>query len=410
MAIYLRYIIILFLLGEYVLTRILAYLNQQSWAAAIPAELAASFTPESHDKARAYSRDKYYLGLITTSISLLLSLVFLLGGGYAWIDDCARGISAYYIVQGWVFWGITVGITMLVDLPFEWYTTFVLEQRYGFNKTTISTFVLDKLKGILLAIVIGGAVYALLAWLFQALGDWFWIAGWIVVSAITLFFAAFYTSLILPLFNQLTPLEDGPLRTQIEQYARAVSFPLTNIMLMDGSKRSNKANAFFIGLGNSKSIVLYDTLVHDMSVPEVVSVLAHEVGHYQHKHIRVSMVLNVVQMGLMFMLFGMIARQPYMAEALGASQNSFYLSLITFTMLYSPISMLLGIGMNVLSRKHEYEADAYAASTYHREPTVSALLKLYINHLDQPSPSPAYVFVHYSHPTLLERIRALADK
>ena len=309
-----------------------------------------------------------------------------------------------------MFFGIVGGATSLIGLPFDVYSTFVIEEKYGFNKTTPATFIADKVKGLVLGVIIGGGIYALLAYLFQLLGDYFWIAGWVVVSGFSLFIATFYTAVLLPIFNKLTPLENGELRSNIETYSSKVSFPLTNIMVMDGSKRSSKANAFFSGIGSRKSIVLFDTLINDMNTDEITAVLAHEVGHYKKKHVLQSMVLSIAQMGLLFFLFGWLARSPLMAEVLGAKENTFYLSLVTFSLLYSPISTVIGMFMNVFSRKNEYEADNYAKTTYGPDPLISALKKLYVNTLGNPQPDPLYVFVNYSHPTLLQRIRAMRGK
>ena len=296
-----------------------------------------------------------------------------------------------------------------MSLPFDIYQTFVVEEKFGFNKVTPGLFVVDKLKELLMGVIIGGAIIALLTFLYGWLGNMFWLAGWIVVASISIFVAAFYTSVILPIFNKLTPLENGELRASIEKYAGKVSFPLTNIFILDGSKRSTKANAFFSGLGGKKNIVLYDNLVNDMNTDEITAVLAHEVGHYKKKHVLQSIIISIAQMGIMFFLFGWLARNPIMAEVLGAKQNNFYLSLITFSLLYAPVSMITGLLMNLFSRKNEYEADAYARETYSAQPLISALKKLSVNHLSNLQPHPAFVFFNYSHPTLLQRMRAMTN-
>jgi STE24 endopeptidase len=296
---------------------------------------------------------------------------------------------------------------MLISLPFDVYHTFVLEEKFGFNKTTVQTFVADKLKGILLGAVIGGGLLALLTFLYGWLGEWFWLSAWAVVAVFTIFFAMFYTSWLLPLFNKLTPLEDGDLRKSIVAYANKVDFPLTNIFVMDGSKRSSKANAFFSGMGSKKNIVLYDTLINESTIEEITAVLAHEVGHYKRKHILQSMALSVAQMGVMFYVFGWLAASPVMGEVLGAKVNNFHLSLIAFSLIYAPISMITGLLMNIFSRKNEYEADNYAKETYSEKPLITALKKMSINHLSNLQPHPAYVFFNYSHPTLWQRMKHL---
>ena len=407
MAQTLLYLIIAFIVAEFIFSKVLSYLNMQSWDKPIPDELKDVYPQDKFDKAKAYAIDNDRVATISGLISFVVSISFLYFHGFAWVDDIVHQLSGQYIIQGLLFFGIIMLGSSIIGLPFEIYSTFVIEERYGFNKMTVSTFIIDKVKGALLGAIIGGGIYALLAYLFQLLGNQFWIAAWIVVSGFSIFIAAFYTSVLLPIFNKLTPLEAGDLRSKIEAYASKVSFPLTNIMVMDGSKRSSKANAFFSGMGSRKSIVLYDTLINDMNTDEITAVLAHEVGHYKKKHIFQSMAISIAQMGMLFFLFGWLARNSVMGEVLGAKENTFYLSLVTFSMLYSPVSTVIGLFMNVFSRKNEYEADHYAKTTYGADPLISSLKKLYVNSLGNPQPDPAYVFVNYSHPTLLQRIRAM---
>lgn len=403
----LLYLIIAFIVAEFLFSKVLSYLNVKSWEKPIPEELKDLYDNGKFEKAKAYALDNNRVETISGILSFIITLSFLYFHGFAWVDDIAHQVSGHYIVQGLLFFAIVALASSLIGLPFEIYSTFVIEEKYGFNKTTAATFVGDKIKGLVLGAIIGGGIYALLAFLFQLLGNYFWLAAWVVVSGFSLFIAAFYTSVLLPIFNKLTPLGNGDLRTKIEQYATKVSFPLTNIMVMDGSKRSSKANAFFSGLGSRKSIVLFDTLINDMNTDEITAVLAHEVGHYKKKHVLQSMALSVAQMGVLFFLFGWLARYPLMAEVLGAKENTFYLALVTFSLLYSPVSTVTGLFMNVFSRKNEYEADHYAKTTYGADPLISSLKKLYVNSLGNPQPDPAYVFVNYSHPTLLQRIRAM---
>ena len=403
----LLYLIIAFIVMEFVFSKVLSYLNMKSWDKPIPEELKDLYDGDKYEKAKAYAKENDRVDMISGTLSFLISIAFLYLGGFAWVDGIAQDVSGNYIVQGLVFFAIIMAASSVIGMPFEIYSTFVIEEKYGFNKMTVGTFIGDKVKGAVIGAVIGCGLYALLAFLFQLLGDYFWLAAWGVISSFSIFIAAFYTSVLLPIFNKLTPLEGGELRSKIEEYASKVSFPLTNIMVMDGSKRSSKANAFFSGMGSRKSIVLFDTLINDMNTDEITAVLAHEVGHYKKKHILQSMFLSVAQMGVLLFLFGWLARNPVMGQVLGARENTFYLSLVTFSMLYSPISTIIGLFMNVFSRKNEYEADNYAVTTYSAEPLISSLKRLYVNSLGNPQPHPAYVFVHYSHPTLLQRIRAM---
>jgi len=403
------YIIIAFIVFEFVLSKVLSSLNLKTWDNPLPAEVKYLYDPKKYTEARNYAVANYRVGLLSSTLSLVITIAFLLFKGFAWLDTIARGVSSSPIIEALVFFGIIGAATSIMSLPFDIYQTFVVEEKFGFNKVTPGLFVVDKLKELLMGVIIGGAIIALLTFLYGWLGNMFWLAGWIVVASISIFVAAFYTSVILPIFNKLTPLENGELRASIEKYAGKVSFPLTNIFILDGSKRSTKANAFFSGLGGKKNIVLYDNLVNDMNTDEITAVLAHEVGHYKKKHVLQSIIISIAQMGIMFFLFGWLARNPIMAEVLGAKQNNFYLSLITFSLLYAPVSMITGLLMNLFSRKNEYEADAYARETYSAKPLISALKKLSVNHLSNLQPHPAFVFFNYSHPTLLQRMRAMTN-
>jgi STE24 endopeptidase len=274
------------------------------------------------------------------------------------------------------------------------------------NNTTVKTFILDKLKGWLLAIVLGSIFIALFILIYNKTGINFWWIAWLVFSAISIFFSMFYSNLIVPLFNKQTPLEKGELRTAIEVFSNKVGFKLNNIFVIDGSKRSNKANAYFTGLGSKKRIVLYDTLIKDHTTEELVAVLAHEVGHYKKKHTLKGIIISLLETGMMLYILSWFISNPVLSEALG-TQQSFHIAIIVFGILYSPLSMILGLAMNVLSRKHEYEADKFAGENYNAESLKSALKKLSVNNLSNLKPHPAYVFFHYSHPTLLQRLAAL---
>ncbi|MBK7147886.1 MAG: M48 family metallopeptidase [Bacteroidetes bacterium] len=407
MAITLLYLIVGFMLFEFILTKTLGVLNHLSWNKPIPPDAEGLYDAAKYEEAKKYASLNFKFGLVSSTLSLLISLSFLLLGGFAYVDGIATGYSEHVVLQALVFFGLLALGSFLINLPMDLYHTFVVEERFGFNKTSLSTFIGDKIKTVLLTVILGGGILALLTWLYQVLGPYFWIAGWLVVGSISIFMAMFYTNLLLPVFNKLTPLEPGALRQSIENYASTVQFPLTNIMVMDGSKRSSKANAFFSGIGSRKNIVLFDNLIKDLSTEEITAVLAHEVGHYKKKHVLQGMAIGILQMGVMFFLFGWLASNPVMAEVLGAEKNSFHLSLIVFSMLYSPINLITSLLSHLLSRKNEYEADNYAKATYGAEPLIRSLKKLTVNHLSNVQPHPAYVFFNYSHPTLLQRMRNL---
>jgi STE24 endopeptidase len=295
----------------------------------------------------------------------------------------------------------------ILTTPFSLYSTFVIEERYGFNRTTKRTFILDKLKGWILGGVIGGGLLALITWIYMLTGPAFWMIVLGVVTLFSVIMNMFYSNLIVPLFNKQTPLPEGSLRSKIEDFAKSVDFRLDNIFLMDGSRRSSKANAYFTGLGPKKRIILFDTLVNDLSEEEIVAVLAHEVGHNKKKHTITGLVLSVIQTALTLYLFSLFVGSDSFAVALGGDKASFHLGLIAFGILYAPISTLLGLFANVISRKHEYQADRYAREKYNGEALISSLKILSKNNLSNLTPHPAYVFFHYSHPPLLQRIRAL---
>ncbi|MBN4062508.1 M48 family metallopeptidase, partial [Bacteroidales bacterium AH-315-I05] len=276
-----------------------------------------------------------------------------------------------------------------------------------FNRTTVKTYIFDKIKSAILGAIIGGGLFSLFVWFYETAGEYFWLYAWALVTVFMLFMAMFYSSLIVPLFNKLTPLEEGGLRTEIEDYCKKVGFKLNNLFVIDGSKRSTKANAFFSGLGPKKKIVLYDTLIEKHTNDELLAVLAHEVGHYKKKHTRTSIFISVLQTGLTLYLLSLMINLPQFSIALGAEKQSFHIGIIVFGMLYSPLSMILGLGMNILSRKNEFEADAYAKETYKGEPLRTALKKLSVDNLSNLTPHAAYVFFHYSHPPLLKRLKAL---
>jgi STE24 endopeptidase len=295
----------------------------------------------------------------------------------------------------------------LLNTPFEIYDTFVIEEKFGFNKTTVRTFILDKIKGWLLSAIIGGGLMAVIIWFYLKTTDDFWLYAWALISAFSIFMSMFYSNLIVPLFNKQTPLEEGELRDEITEFSKKAGFRLKNIYVIDGSKRSTKANAYFTGLGYKKRIVLFDTLIQDLKKNEIVAVLAHEIGHYKKKHTLTGLIISFIHTGLILFVLSLFIGSPVLSEALGTGQPSFHIGLIAFGVLYSPISTILGLGMNEMSRRHEYQADRYAGERYEPGSLIAALKRLSGKNLSNLTPHPLYVFFHYSHPTLLQRIRAL---
>ncbi|WP_430973673.1 M48 family metallopeptidase [Sunxiuqinia rutila] len=404
------WIIIGILIFDFILERWLDYLNTTRWSTQLPDEVKGIYDEEKYRKQQAYSRTNHRFGMLTSSFSFVLLMLMFFFEGFAIVNNWALSVSSNPIWAALLFFGILMLGSDLLTTPFDWYSTFVIEEKYGFNKTTVKTYLLDKLKGWLLGALIGGGLLALIIFIYLKTGEWFWVYVWLVVSGFSVFMAMFYSSLIVPLFNKQTPLEDGELKQAIQDFASKVGFKLDNIYVIDGSKRSTKANAYFSGLGPKKRIVLYDTLIKDMEIPELVAVLAHEIGHYKKKHIIWSLLIGLLQTGLMLFIFSLLIDSPALSAALGVAKPSFHIGLIAFGILYSPLSSIMGIGMNHLSRKNEYEADDFAAQNYSGEPLASALKKLSVKNLSNLRPHPAYVFVHYSHPPLLQRLKALRGK
>ncbi len=401
------YIILGISLISYLFDQALDYLNLKALKPEVPSEIKDFYDTEKYHKSIAYQKEQSRFSFISSAFSFILSFGMLLFGGFGLVDSWLRPLIENQIVLALVFFGVIMIVSDVISIPFQWYSTFVIEEKYGFNKTTAKTFILDKLKGYVLGAVIGGALVSVLIYLINSIGPNFWIWFGVIAAAFILFVNMFYTSLLLPLFNKLTPLGDGELKTAIEQFSKKVNFPLDNIFVMDGSKRSAKANAFFSGIGKKKKIVLYDTLITNHSTEELVAVLAHEVGHFKKKHIIWSYLISIVQVFfVLFVLSRMIFNED-LSLALGGSQQAIHLNLIAFGILFSPISGIIGLFMSLLSRKNEFEADAYAKETYDGNALSNALKRLSVDSLSNLYPHPAYVFFHYSHPPLLQRLAAL---
>jgi len=410
------FIIISLVVYNYLFSNILDYINHKNWKDEIPNELKDFYDREKYKIAKDYALSKNKIGLFSSSISFLFIMSLLLFNGYGYIDqlvtsDILKSLLPFNIHSGFaqsgLFLLILFMLNSIISIPFSYYNTFVIEEKFGFNRTTKSTFFLDIIKSFLLSILIGGALLFLALYLYDNLNDGFWLWLWIGLSFLIIFINMFYADLIVPIFNKLKPLDDGELRQKIEKYSKEVGYLLKNIYVIDGSKRSTKANAFFSGLGPRKTIALYDTLIEKHTENELVAVLAHEVGHFKKKHIFSGLIMSIIQIGVMTFFFELCLKLPEISLALGGSEASFHLGLIGFSIIFSPISILSGILMNYISRKNEFEADAYAKETFNGEDLSLALKKLSVDSLSNIYPHPLYVFFHYSHPPLIQRLRAL---
>ncbi|MGB3145062.1 MAG: M48 family metallopeptidase [Maribacter sp.] len=401
------YCLIFILVGEFVLATVLNFLNAKRFKDPIPDDLQDVYNTEEYKKSQEYKLTNYKFGILTSIFSLSLILGFLFFGGFAWVDHIALKITDNSILQALVFFGIIMLGSDILSTPFSYYQTFVIEEKFGFNKTDRKTFVLDKYKQWGMIIVFGGIILSLVIWFFEWAGQNFWLYTWGLITVFTLFMNLFYSKLIVPLFNKQEPLEEGTLKMKIEQYAQNVGFELQNIFVINGSKRSTKANAYFSGFGKEKRVTLYDTLINDLEEDEIVAVLAHEVGHYKRHHIVFNLATSILLTGLMLFLLSLFINNPEISLAIGVERPSFHAALIGFGILYSPVSEITGLLMNHLSRKFEYQADDFAKTTYAASPLVTSLKKLSKNSLSNLTPHPAYVFMHYSHPPLIERVRNL---
>ena len=410
------FIIISLVIFNYLFSNLLDYINHRNWKDEIPNELKDFYDKEKYKKAKNYALSKNKISLFSSSLSFLLVISLIVFNGYGIIDQfVSSNLSKFFeslqissnFIQSGVFFLILFILNSIISIPFSYYNTFVIEEKFGFNKTTKLTFFIDIIKSTLLSFFIGGILLFLALYLYENLNDGFWLWLWIGLSLLMILINMFYADLIVPIFNKLTPLDDGELRNKIEKYSKDVGYLLKNIYVIDGSKRSTKANAFFSGLGPRKTIALYDTLIEKHTENELVAVLAHEVGHFKKKHIFSGLIMSIIQIGIMSFFFELCLKLPEISIALGGLESSFHLGLVGFSIIFSPISILSGIIMNYNSRKNEFEADAYAKETFNGEDLSLALKKLSVDSLSNIYPHPLYVFFHYSHPPLIQRLRAL---
>jgi len=398
------YILIGIIIVKFLFDTYLNYINSTHFNDIIPKELEGVYNEGEYLKSQEYKKENYQFSLYTSLFSIITTLLFFIFDGFAIIDTIARSFTNNTILITLIFFGIIVFASDLLTLPFSYYKTFVIEEKFGFNKMSNKTFVFDKIKGWVMMVIVGGGILALITWFYQLTTSSFWLYTWALISFFTIFMNLFYSKLIVPLFNKQTPLEDGELKNTIENFATKIGFKLNNIFVIDGSKRSTKANAYFSGFGSQKRITLFDTLINDLETDEIVAVLAHEVGHYKRKHVIYNLLLSIILTGFTFFVLSLLVGNTTLSQALGVASPSFHIGLIAFAILYSPISEITSLFMNALSRKFEYQADNYAKEKFSAEALISSLKKLSKNSLSNLTPHPLYVKIHYSHPTLFQRI------
>ena len=402
------FIILFALLIGYAMGVAANLLNLKSLRPEPPPALEGMYQPEDYRKSQEYIRANTRFAFVTSTFSLVVLLAFWFAGGFNYLDQIVRTWGFVPILNGLFYIGILLIGYSLLTLPFSIYRTFVIEERFGFNRTTPHTFLGDRIKGLGLAALLGAALLSGILALFEYAGYHAWVYCWIAFTGFSLILQYVAPTWIMPLFNKFTPLEPGELKEAILNYGRSVDFPIKNVSVMDGSKRSSKSNAFFTGFGRNKRIALFDTLIEKHTVPELITVLAHEIGHHKKKHVLQGTIINILHAGALFLVLSIFLRSPGLYDAFYMEQQSIYSGILFFGLLYTPLEMVLSVIMHAISRRNEYQADRFAAeTTQHPQHLIEALKKLYTGNLSNLMPHPFYVFLNYSHPPLLQRIRAI---
>jgi len=382
---------------------ILDYLNSTFFNKEIPVILSDIYDEKKYLKSQEYKKIQYRFSRIFNIYSFLILMLFFYLDGFLIVDNYSRSLFESELVISLSFFAIIYFGNDILRIPFSLYNTFIIEEKFGFNKTSIKTFINDKLKSWLLTILFGGGIISFIIFQFESIGQKFWIVAWIFISVLTVLINGLYTQVIVPLFNKQTKLEDGELKSEIEKYSKKVGFNLSNIFVIDGSKRSTKANAYFSGFGKQKRVTLFDTLINKLNKEQIVAVIAHEIGHYKKNHIIFNLLFSIIQTGIMLYILSLLIYMPIFSEALNIENHSFHIALVTFSILYTPVSEISSIIFNLFSRKFEYDADKSFDGKY----LIQALKVLTKDSLSNLTPHPKYVWWHYSHPTLLERINQL---
>ena len=385
----------------------LDYLNSKHFKNKIPEIISDVYNKSKYLKSQEYKKTQYEFSKFSRIFSLITILLFFYLDGFLIIDNLLRNYFESSILISLFFFGIIFFASEILNFPFSIYFTFVIEEKYGFNNTNLKTFITDKLKSWGLTILFGGGILSFIIFQFEMIGNKFWIIAWIFISGLSIIINGLYAQIIVPLFNKQSKLEEGELRTEIEKYAKKVGFDLSNIFVIDGSRRSTKANAYFSGFGKQKRVTLFDTLINKLTNSQIVAVIAHEIGHYKKNHIIFNLLFSFIQTGIMLYILSLFVYQPVFSEALGISNHSFHIGLIAFSILYTPISEIFSLIFNLFSRKFEYQADEYAKKTFDGKYLIEALKTLSKDSLSNLTPHPKYVWWHYSHPTLFERITRL---
>ena len=401
------YLLISIILFNFIKDYFLDYLNSKFFDKKIPENLRDIYDKEKYQKSQDYKKTLYKFGKISKAYSLTILLLFFFLDGFLLVDNFARSLFESELLISLSFFGIIFFGSDILNLPFSLYSIFIIEEKFGFNKTTFKIYFFDKIKSWFITILFGGGILSFIIFQFETVGKDFWIVAWVFITTISILINGFYAQIIVPLFNKQTKLEEGNLKNDIEKYSKKVGFDLSNIFVIDGSKRSTKANAYFSGFGKQKRVTLYDTLLNKLNDNQIIAVIAHEIGHYKKNHIIFNLIFSTIQTGLMLYILSLLIYMPIFSEALGIQSHSFHIGLITFSILYTPISEIFSLIFNVFSRKFEYQADHYAKETFNSKHLIEALKVLSKDSLSNLTPHPKYVWWHYSHPTLAQRIKHL---
>ena len=401
------YLLISIILFNFIKDYFLDYLNSKFFDKKIPENLRDIYDKEKYQKSQDYKKTLYKFGKISKAYSLTILLLFFFLDGFLLVDNFARSLFESELLISLSFFGIIFFGSDILNLPFSLYSIFIIEEKFGFNKTTFRIYFFDKIKSWFITILFGGGILSFIIFQFETVGKDFWIVAWVFITTISVLINGFYAQIIVPLFNKQTKLEEGNLKNDIEKYSKKVGFDLSNIFVIDGSKRSTKANAYFSGFGKQKRVTLYDTLLNKLNDNQIIAVIAHEIGHYKKNHIIFNLIFSTIQTGLMLYILSLLIYMPIFSEALGIQSHSFHIGLITFSILYAPISEIFSLIFNIFSRKFEYQADHYAKETFNSKHLIEALKVLSKDSLSNLTPHPKYVWWHYSHPTLAQRIKHL---
>lgn len=401
------FLIIAFLILDFIVDNYFEIINFKHRLKPLPEKIQALFSVETNEKQLNYQKDNFRFGMIVGSISSIFVILIVAFKILPLIDNHLRLIIENEYLLTLAFFGLIFLLSFVFSIPLEWYQTFVIEEKYGFNKTTLQLFVADKLKSLLLSVLLGGLLIFVLVWFYNQTQNLFWLYAWIFISAFSIFMMLFYSNLIVPLFNKQKPIEEGELKDAIMEFCKRAGFKLNDVYVIDSSKRSTKTNAYFTGFGPKKRIVLYDNMMEKFTNEEIVAVLAHEIGHYKHRHTLYGLITSLISSGISLFLLGLLMNHPVLSKILGNDISSFHMSLIAFALLYSPIELIITPLSSILSRRHEYQADAFAARYGYGPALKNALVKLSADNLSNLNPHPFYVWFYYSHPPVVARIQNL---